>query len=94
MDCESNTCGRPFGGIGFICRQKAGVRYAPVQCTSQRLMGLHVYVGKSRTKATTIYGAHMPYNNNTARESELYMETLDVGSVSQSRAQLETRPTS
>ena len=63
MDCESNACGRPFGGIGFICKQKAGVRYAPVQCTSDRLMGLHVYVGKSRTKATTIYGAYMPYNN-------------------------------
>ena len=47
MDCESNACGRPFGGIGFICKQKAGVRYAPVQYTSDRLMGLHVYVGKS-----------------------------------------------
>ena len=78
MDCESNACGRPFGGIDFICKQKAGVRYAPVQCTSDRLMGLHVYVGKSRTKATTIYGVYMPYNNNTACQSELYMETLYV----------------
>ena len=25
MDGESNACGRPFGGIGFICKQKAGV---------------------------------------------------------------------
>ena len=69
MDCESNACGRPFGGIGFMCKQKADVRYAPVQCTSDRLMGLHVYVGKSRTKATTIYGAYMPSNNNTASQS-------------------------
>ena len=78
MDCESNACGRPFGGIGFICKQNDGFRYAPVQCTSDRLMGLHVYFGKSRTKTTTLYGAYMPYNNNTASQSELYMETLDV----------------
>ena len=66
----------------LICKQKAGVRYAPVPCTSDRLIGLHVYVGKSRTKATTIYGAYMPFNNNTASQSELYMETLDILSQS------------
>ena len=78
MDCESSACGRPFGGIGFICKQNDGFRYAPVQCTSDRLLGLHAYVGKSRTKTTTLYGAYMPYNNTTASQSELYMETLDV----------------
>ena len=82
MNCEYNACGRPFGRIGFICKQKVGVSYAPVQCTSDRLMGLHVCVGKSRNKATTIYGAYMPYNNITASQSELYMETLDVLSQS------------
>ena len=91
MDCESNACGRPFDRIGCICKQNDGFRCAPVQCTSDRLMGLHVYVGKSRTKTTTLYGAYMPFNNNTASQSELYMETLDVLSE---LIELETLPTS
>jgi len=72
---DLTTAGRPFGGVGFVCKRKTKFTYDTLQCESDRLIGLEVnYHG---TKVLTIYGAYMPYHNGSARQTELYMSTLN-----------------
>ena len=76
---DLTTAGRPFGGVGFVCRQKAGFRYDLVKCESDRLLGLNVsYNG---CKVLTVYGVCMPYNSGAASQTQLYIDTLNQLSV-------------
>ena len=68
------TVGRPFGGVGFVCRKRRDITYVPINCESDRLHGLEVMFRGS--KVLTVYGVYMPYNNNTPNQTELYMDTL------------------
>ena len=37
---DLTTTGRPYGGVGFVCKQKAGFTYDEIKCDSDRVMGL------------------------------------------------------
>ena len=54
--------GRPFGGVGFVCRKRRDITYVPINCESERLPGLEVMFRGS--KVLTVYGVYMPYNND------------------------------
>ena len=76
---DLTTAGRPFGGVGFVCRQKAGFRYDLMKCESARLLGLNAsYNG---CKVLTVYGVYMPYNSGAASQTQLYIDTLNQLSV-------------
>ena len=63
------TSGRPYGGVGFVCKQKAGFTYDEIKCDSDRVMGLDVsYDG---CKVLSVYDVYMLYNNGTASQTQL-----------------------
>ena len=63
----------PYGGVGFVYTQKAGFTYDEIKCDSDRVMGLDFsYNG---CKVLTVYGVYMPYNNRTASQTQLYIDT-------------------
>ena len=33
---DLTTTGRPYGGVGFVCKQKAGFTYEEIKCDSDR----------------------------------------------------------
>ena len=76
MTSEDLTmAGRPYGGVGFVCKQKAGFTYDEIKCDSDRVMGLDIsYNG---CKVITVCGVYMPYNNGTATQTQLYIDTLN-----------------
>ena len=74
LKSDDLAVGRPFGGVGFVCRKRRDITYVPINCESDRLHGLEVMFRGS--KVLTVYGVYMPYNNNTPNQTELYMDTL------------------
>ena len=74
-NADLTTAGRPYGGVKCVCKQKAGFTYDEIKCDSDRLMGLDVsYNG---CKVLKVYGVYMPYNNGTASQTQLYIDTLN-----------------
>ena len=42
MDPEVDHMGRPYGGIGFICKPVPNASYKPVQCDNDRISGIQI----------------------------------------------------
>ena len=78
LKSDDLAVGRPFGGVGFVCRKRRDITYVPINCESDRLHGLEVMFRGS--KVLTVYGVYMPHNNNTPNQTELYMDTAPVKS--------------
>ena len=75
MNPEERLNGRPFGGIGFICKKIAGLTYKLIDCDSERLYGLQI--AANGEVLLTIYGVYMPYDNHSSTQLELYIDTID-----------------
>ena len=67
--------GRPYGGIGFLCKKMKGVAYRPIECLSDRLYGLEIIVNKK--VIACIFGVYLPCNDHSQGQMDLYLETLD-----------------
>ena len=76
VDPTKYISGRPFGGIGFLCRSKDDRAYKPVPCESDRISCLQVMV--EHEVVTNIIGVYMPYNDSTSETMEHYLELLDL----------------
>ena len=76
MDHEVVYNGRPFGGVGFICKNQEGLTYRCIDVDSDRICVLQVI--SSQKPLLTIIGVYMPYFNGHYEQLELYVETLDV----------------
>ena len=75
MDPEVVHDGRPFGGVGFVCKKLNGVSYIPIKCESDRISGIQLTAnGKI---ILTIIGVYLPYFNGKAEQAALYSETLE-----------------
>jgi exonuclease III len=70
--CEKLT-GRPYGGLGFICKKIPGVSYKSVLCESDRLCGVEIIA--SQKPVLTEFGAYLPHDSHKGG-MELYLETL------------------
>ena len=66
---------KPYCVHRFVCKQKAGFTYDEIKCDSDRVMGLDV--SDNGCNVLTVYGVHMPYNNGTASQTQLYIDTLN-----------------
>ena len=58
LKSDDLAVGRPFGGVGFVCRKRRDITYVPINCESDRLHGLEVMFRGS--KVLTVYGVYMP----------------------------------
>ena len=75
IDPEETLTGRPYGGVGFICRRKSGLTYIVLPCENERIMAMQLVTdGKV---CLTIIGAYLPYHDGSSRQTELYCETLE-----------------
>ena len=72
---DLTTVGRPYGGVGFVRKLKAGFTYDEIKCDSDRVLGLDV--SYNACKVLTVYGVYTLYNNGTASQTELYIDTLN-----------------
>jgi exonuclease III len=72
---EEPTSGRPYEGVGFICRKKSDVTFKPIQMESRRLTALQVLVKGIPTM--TIVGAYLPHFTGTTEQIALYSEVID-----------------
>lgn len=67
--------GRPFGGVGFLCKKRKDISYKPIHIENERIAGLEIlYKGKNML---TVLGVYLPYYNGAAEQISLYSETLD-----------------
>ena len=75
VDPTVQFCGRPFGGVGFICRNMPGTAYKIIECDSDRLYGIQVF--KNQEMVMSVIGVYLPYEDGTKDQTELYINTLD-----------------
>jgi hypothetical protein len=54
--------GRPYGGLGFICRLKGSeTTYRSLHLPSERILGIEIICNKKAV--LTIFGVYLPYFN-------------------------------
>jgi len=68
--------GRPYRGIGFICRKNKNISYSEVDLHHERLNCVKI----SNKKNTVFYalGVYMPYNDNSYESFCDYINILDI----------------
>jgi hypothetical protein len=76
IDPEEVLVGRPYGGVGFVCKPLDGVVYNPIEVDCHRIVGLQLI--NNGSIVLNIIGVYLPYYNGTADQSALYSETLDI----------------
>ena len=76
VDPEKILTGRPYGGIGFLCREASNMAYRHFPCESDRICADEVFV--DQCVVLTVFGIYLPYNNHTQEQMDLYIETLDL----------------
>ena len=75
VDPSRQLNGRPYGGLGFLCRRTSGRFFKVIEHESDRVLGVQIFDNK--TLIMTVIGVYLPYDNNTLGQTELYIETLD-----------------
>ena len=78
VDPEEELLGRPYGGVGFVCKQNPNSDYSmrPVPVNSDRIAVLQL-VKDGKVKLSVV-GIYLPHFNGSADQVTLYAETLDL----------------
>ena len=78
VDPEEDLTGRPYGGVGFICKWADTKAYSfrIINVDNDRISALQVI--KNGTILLNVIGVYLPYYNGRAEQSTLYAETLDA----------------
>ena len=76
MDPEVPNTGRPFGGIGFICKQTKNTTYKILDINSDKICALQIIT--NQTVVATIVGVYMPFYNGKYEQIEVYIDCLDI----------------
>ena len=76
MDPEESNTGRPFGGIGFICKQTKNTTYKILDINSDKICALQIIT--NQTVVATIVGVYMPFYNGKYEQIEVYIDCLDI----------------
>ena len=75
IDPETILEGRPYGGVGIICKKVSGLTYIPLKTENDRILSLQI---RSRERIlVTIIGVYMPHFNGSASQTAEYYETLE-----------------
>ena len=72
---EDVISGRPYGGVGFVCDQIAGLDYKIIEIDCDRICAMEII--RKNVVILTVIGVYLPYCNQTVNQMELYLEVLD-----------------
>ena len=72
---EEVLVGRPYGGVGFVCKRLPGISYVPLPCENDRIVAVQM-VAENKVLLTMV-GVYLPYHNGTVCQASLYSETLE-----------------
>ena len=67
--------GRPYGGLGFVCKKKKYISYKSLDVNSDRISVLELSVNNS--VLFNIIGVYLPYNDQTSESLELFLDIID-----------------
>jgi len=76
MDPTRTNVGRPYGGVGFICRKMQDICYSEVDMKHPRLHCVKLSNGK--TTIMYVLGIYMPFNDNRSESLSEFIEILDI----------------
>ena len=68
--------GRPYGGIGFVCKHFRNTTYRVMNISSDRVLGLQVI--RNHHVLLNIIGVYLPCHDSTTDTMDLYLQTLDL----------------
>ena len=74
---EEQLVGRPYGGVGFICKPVPGLIYKFSDVCNDRICHLKVIQSNNNNVALNLIGVYLPYHNGSAEQVMLFSETLD-----------------
>ena len=74
MDPMQSIKGRPFGGLGYICKHLPDTAYQILNIDSDRVCVLQIYY--KGNISVTIIGVYLPYHDGRAEQVELFIDTL------------------
>ena len=74
---EEALRGRPFGGVGFICKKLSNVVYRQIEIESDRLMAIKVIHKNTSKVLLNIIGVYLPYYNGCVDQTALFVDVLD-----------------
>ena len=77
VDAEEVLVGRPYGGVGFVCRRSRNLYYSNIEIDNDRISVLKVTQRGSSKTLLYIIGVYLPYFNGCVDQITLYAETLD-----------------
>ena len=75
VDPSEPLLGRPYEGVGFLCKKIPGTGYKQIVCESDRVIGLQIL--SKHNVVLTFIGVNMPYDNSSVDQTNLYLDTLD-----------------
>jgi exonuclease III len=76
IDPEAASVGRPYGGVGFVCKESSDLSYQVLDVNSDRICAIQVI--SSHSVILSCIGVYLPFNNGSTEQTELYIETLDI----------------
>ena len=77
IDPEEPLIGRPFGGVGFICKKVNGIVYKFTDIENDRLSAVKLIQKGTGKTLLNIIGVYMPYFNGCADQTLKYVSTID-----------------
>ena len=74
MDPTDRIMGRPFGGVGFVCKRSSGLVFRAIECQSDRITAIEIF--KNGSEILHVIGVYLPYDDHSVQQTELYLETI------------------
>jgi hypothetical protein len=75
IDADVTLEGRPYGGVGFLCKRISGMTYVPIACDNDRICAIQIVVNNK--VILTVIGVYMPYHDGSSSQMCLYNDTLE-----------------
>jgi exonuclease III len=76
MNPDEPSVGRPFGGLGFICKSTdSRISYKALHIEHDRIAGIEIK--HEASTLLTVFGAYLPFFSGTVEQTALYSETVD-----------------
>ena len=77
IDPEELLRGRPFGGVGLVCKKLDNLRYRQIEIDNDRLIAVKVIDKNSGKALLNIIGAYLPYFTGCVDQTTLFVDVLD-----------------
>ena len=75
VDPTTQLQGRPYGGLGFLCKKIEAYAFKLIESDCDRLLGIQLL--KNQAVLLCVLGVYLPYNDNTKEQTQIFIETLD-----------------